>query len=500
MVDRGTPLIGANCDPAAESRTRPMWTAARGSSVLAAHGGIVIQRGRADECLDSNGGVCDIRDRELERGTGVAIDQAPTSALGSAHSRTDLLGEESSPGSVLFRQFLWRSAVAATAARGHHGGMRSDLDLYNVLLGFGWLRERGELIKATIDPGFLLRARRALFPLPIVDRPKAVATDVLPPFRRRPVTAFKGKRVALIVGGGAGACVSLVGVRRAFEEAGIEPALITACSGGTIWGSMWAAGLSADQMAEFSLSWRLEDYLDVQWTKVPRYIVAALKGFTGVAKGEAIQRTFDERFAALTTGEFRIPLTSIVYDMDRGVVDYFGSASKPDLTIGRLVRIAIALPLFIESVEVDGHLYVDGGIIDLFPAEPILRDGAFEHVFGVNFMLPPQLEPEDITGWKDTRMGFLKASRQAEQGFQLEFAHRARRALGDRLTVIDAADHRLLRGPAFYDIFIDRSRWPELIRAGHEHATRALDAWRSPAPPRAPAAPRRASRGSSAPH
>ena len=61
--------------------------------------------------------------------------------------------------------------------------------------------------------------------------------------------------------------------------------------------------------------------------------------------------------------------------MDRGAVDYFGSAAKPELTIGRLVRIAIALPAFIESVEVDGHLYVDGGIIDLLPAEPILADG-----------------------------------------------------------------------------------------------------------------------------
>jgi len=213
---------------------------------------------------------------------------------------------------------------------------RADLDLYNVLLSFGWLRERGELIKATIDPAFLLRARRALFPVPIVDRPRPVPMDVLPPFQRRPVTAFEGQRVALIAGGGAGACVSLIGVRRAFEEAGIEPALITTCSGGTIWGSMWAAGLSADQMAEFSLSWHLEDYIDVQWAKFPRYVASALKGFTGMAKGQAIERTFDERFAALTAGELRIPLSSIVYDMDRGVVDYFGSASKPDLTIGRL--------------------------------------------------------------------------------------------------------------------------------------------------------------------
>jgi len=33
------------------------------------------------------------------------------------------------------------------------------------------------------------------------------------------------------------------------------------------------------------------------------------------------------------------------------------------------VRTGIARPLFIESVGVRGHLYVDGGIIDLFPAE-----------------------------------------------------------------------------------------------------------------------------------
>ena len=79
-------------------------------------------------------------------------------------------------------------------------------------------------------------------------------------------------------------------------------------------------------------------------------------------------------------------------------------------------------------------------------------------------------------------MGVLKASRQAEQGFQLEFAQRARRALGDRLTVIDAADHRLLRGPAFYDLFIDRTRWPELIREGYERASGALDAFRPAGP------------------
>jgi NTE family protein len=351
---------------------------------------------------------------------------------------------------------------------------RADLDLYNVLMGFGWARERAELVRATLDPMFLLRARRALFPLPLVDRQSPPAADLFPPLRRRRRNVLADRRVALIAGGGAGACVSLIGVRRAFEEAGIEPALITACSGGSIWGSMWAAGLSAQQMADFSLSWRLEDYLDVQWAKVPRYVASALKGFTGLAKGEAIERTFDERLGELAVGELPTPISSIVFDMDRGVTDYVGSQATPQLSIGRLVRIAIALPVFIEAVDVGGHLYVDGGIVELLPAAPILRDGGFDHVIAVNFMLPPQLEPEDITGWQNTRMGVLRASRQAEQGVQLEFAHRLRDALGSRLTVIDAADHRLLRGPAFYDLFIDRSRWPALIREGYERTARAL--------------------------
>jgi NTE family protein len=356
---------------------------------------------------------------------------------------------------------------------------RMDLDLYNVLLGFGWVRERVELVRATADPGFLMRARRALMPIPGLDRPPPPPDHVLPQLRRRPIRSLAGERIAVIAGGGAGACVSLIGVRRAFEEAGIEPELISACSGGAIWGSMWAAGLSAEEMVDFSLSWHLEDYLDIQWAKLPRYALAMLRNFTGMAKGEAIERTFAERFGDLTAGELPIDFASIVYDLDRGHVDYFGSLRTPDLPLARLVRIAIALPVFIESVEVEGHLYVDGGIIDLLPAAPIIRDGAFDRVFALNFMLPPQLESEDITGWEHHRMGILQASRQAEQGFQLELARRMRDRLGDTLTVIDAADHRLLRGPSFYDLFIDRSRWPELIREGYQRASAALDAFRT---------------------
>jgi NTE family protein len=241
---------------------------------------------------------------------------------------------------------------------------------------------------------------------------------------------------------------------------------------------MWASGMSAHDMAEFSLAWRATDYLDVQWAKAPRFLLSALRGFTGLAKGEAIEHLFDSALLDLRVGDTPIPFASIVYNMDLGEVDFFGSERTPELTIGQLVRVAIALPLFIESVRIDEHLYVDGGIVDVFPCGPFIEDGGFDHVFGLNFMLPPRLEPYDITGWEQRPMGILKGSRQLEQGYHLELARRSQRALGDTLTVIDPVDYSLLRGVSFYDLFIDRRRWPAIMHSGYEAMTRALKPFR----------------------
>ena len=134
------------------------------------------------------------------------------------------------------------------------------------------------------DAGFLRTARRQLLPLPLIDRPQRIDSHVFGPFEARPAPALKGKRIGLVGSGGSGACVALVGVKRAFEEAGIEPEAISVCSGSAIWGAMWAAGLSAQEMVDFSLSWQPQDYLDIQWTRLPRFALSALRGFTGIAR------------------------------------------------------------------------------------------------------------------------------------------------------------------------------------------------------------------------
>ena len=209
-------------------------------------------------------------------------------------------------------------------------------------------------------------------------------------------------------------------------------------------------------------------------------MLTALRGFSGVMKGEAVERLFNGRFGGLTVGELPIALETIVYNTDLGLIEYLGTHTTPDVPLGRVVRITIALPPFIEAVEVGGHLYVDGGVVELLPIQPVLDRGPFDHVFGLNFMLPERLTPDDITGWHRKPMGIVLASRELQQAYHVEFARRAQRELGDALTIIDAADPRLCRGGWLMDLFIDRSRWPELIRRGYERTTAALERLRRP--------------------
>jgi predicted acylesterase/phospholipase RssA len=349
-----------------------------------------------------------------------------------------------------------------------------DPDIYNIKHGFERLDVAGQRLRNSIDLDLLWHARRALLPLPLIDRRQQPSSDVFPPFRKRPAPVMVGKRVAVVASGGGGAAVAVIGAARAFEEVGLEPELICGCSGGGLFSALWAAGLSAQEMADFVLSWEPERYLDPQWLRFPRFVLTALRGFSGAMKGEAVERLFNDRFGSLAVGELPIPFATIVYNTDLGLIEYLGTQTTPQVPLGRVVRITIALPPFIEAVEVRGHLYIDGGVVELLPIQPVLDDGPFDHVFGLNFMLPERLTPDDITGWHRKPMGIVLASRELQQAYHVEFARRAQRELGGALTIIDAADPRLCRGGWLMDLFIDRSRWPELIRTGYERTSAAL--------------------------
>ena len=271
-----------------------------------------------------------------------------------------------------------------------------------------------------LDLGFLLNARQTLLPLPLVDSQSHPRRDVLPPLRRRSAAGLDG---ALVVGSGGGGAVRMIGMARAFEEAGTRPAAISVCSASALWGAMWAAGLSAEEMAALALAWRPEDHLGVQWTGLPRLAVSTLRGFTGLARGRALEQLFDRRTWRMAVGHTEIPLRVLAYDIDRGRFERLGTGTTPDLTLGELARVAVAPPRRAEAVRLEGRFYVDGGAAK--GCHPmLLTDG-------------------------------LDAS----------------------ATLESATD-----GPGFYGVFLDRRRWPDLIREGYDSVVRPTRTRRSASP------------------
>jgi NTE family protein len=235
--------------------------------------------------------------------------------------------------------------------------------------------------------GILTNARRTLLPLPLVDRPTPVPADVLPRFRERPPHPGSVSVASAAAGGSA---VALVGMARAFEEAALRPEAISASSAAALWGVMWAAGMSAEQMADYSLSWRPESALGVQWVGLPRLGVSAVRGFGGLARGEAVEQLFPRHVWRMSAGATEIPFRTVAYDLDRGRLEELGSEATPDLTLGELVRVAVAPRRAADAVRIEGRFYAGS------------------------------------------------------------------------------------REPAFYDLFLDRRRWPELIRRGYDATGRRL--------------------------
>jgi NTE family protein len=305
------------------------------------------------------------------------------------------------------------------------------------------------------------------------DRPH-VAGPVFPPLRPFAPGALAGKRIAIVASGGSGATAALVGVRRAFEEAGVEPVVISACSGSVLFGSLWAAGLSADEIASFWLDLTTADYVDPRWGALLAAPWRRFRGFGGLLGGESIERTYRARLGGMTLGETPIPFAAVVWDIDHNQVRYLSSRTTPSLPIARATRIAVSIPIMVEPVPIDGTWYGDGGIVDIFPIAPLEGEEPIDVVIGTNSYLPDGFEGESVDGWLDRRWSILRAAGQLRYAIYAAMAREHVRRLGDRLVLLQPVPHEQVRGARFYESFLDRSGWPGFMRLGHEHARAAL--------------------------
>jgi NTE family protein len=386
--------------------------------------------------------------------------------------------------------------------RGRHSGLFTDntrvlspvIDVFRLRQYFNVItrtRQVADLVRQ--DVSFLRTIRRALVTLPF-ENSIPIETQPFPEAAPRRLDHVLGdRRFALVATGGSGALASVVGVWKALEESHIRPAVVSVCSGSSLFGFPLAAGIPAEEVAEFTLGLRTEDYVDVNWTGLASVAFDVGRGFAGMVVGDRIEQTYRRLLGDMTLAELPVPCYAPIWNIEENRLEYAGPRTHPDLPVARVIRAAIAIPLFIDPVRIDGLHWCDGGIVDIFPVRPVLEiEDPCDVVLAVNGFYPPDFEGESAHGWREARASVLRIAAQVRTSQQIELARTnlERLRAETEVMMIEPVPYEQVMGAGFYRHFIDRSAWPDFMRAGRADALHALRAWASRHPAPRKAAPR----------
>jgi NTE family protein len=360
-------------------------------------------------------------------------------------------------------------AVATTGSQRSGSDLGAALDIFRVRQYFNLVVAARDVARAArADARFLDTVRRGLVPLP-ADRWPAPGR-VFGPLDAAAPPPLAG-RVGVVATGGSGALASLVGVAKALEDSGTEVSVYSVCSGSALFGFPLGAGMSPEEVAEFTASMRPGDYIDVGWREIAALWPTLARGWCGIVRGDKLEAFYRGRFSDLTLAQLRTPTYAPVWNVEHNLLEFIGPRTHPDMPVARAIRMAVSLPLFIQPVLHDGLSWCDGGIVDIFPVRPVLDiEPAVDTAVAVNGFYPHEFGGEDVTGWDARPFSIVTAASQVRTCQQAELAreHLARLRRQARTLLVEPVPDQKVAGTSFYEQFLDTREWPQFMRAGRE--------------------------------
>ncbi|MDR4987998.1 MAG: patatin-like phospholipase family protein [Bacteroidales bacterium] len=178
---------------------------------------------------------------------------------------------------------------------------------------------------------------------------------------------FKKKKYnyGLVLSGGGTRGFAHLGVLKALEEHDIKPDIISGVSAGSIIGALYADGHPIEDILKTLVSKNLFGFLDFLFSK------------DGLVEMKGFEKTLKKTLRAENIEDLKIPL--IIHAVNINTVEYTAFDK------GKLVEAIIAsssIPVVFPPVTIKGNQYLDGGILNNFPVEPLV--GHCKQIIGVN--------------------------------------------------------------------------------------------------------------------
>ncbi|HST10161.1 MAG TPA: patatin-like phospholipase family protein, partial [Terriglobales bacterium] len=223
------------------------------------------------------------------------------------------------------------------------------------------------------------------------------------------VQAPKRASIGLVLEGGGALGLAHVGVLRWFEEHHIPVDYVAGTSMGGLVGGFYATGMSGNEISDFvqKINWnrslrnelpyqarsfrRKEDKRDY-----PNDLEFGLKGGiafpSGFNSGHQVGLILDRvalPYSNLQTfDDLPTPFRCVATDLVSGKATVFGQGS-----LAEALRATMSLPAVFSPVRLNGHVYVDGGIVENLPVD-VARNMGAQIVIAVHLETPP-LKPDE---------------------------------------------------------------------------------------------------------
>jgi len=199
---------------------------------------------------------------------------------------------------------------------------------------------------------------------PVIETP--VVAPVVEPVPLPP----KKIKIGLALGGGAARGFAHIGVIKALEAQGIYPDIVVGTSAGSVVGALYAAGNTGFQLQKLAM--------EMDEASISDWAVPLFRKNTGVLKGEALQAYVNKAVNNQPMEKLKIPFGAVAADLKDGKPILFQRGNT-----GMAVRASSAVPGVFQPVTINGHTYVDGGLVAPVPVR-FARDMGADFVIAVN--------------------------------------------------------------------------------------------------------------------
>ena len=214
---------------------------------------------------------------------------------------------------------------------------------------------------------------------------------------------FKNKKnkkpiIALVLGSGGARGYAHIGVIEVLEKNGIHPDFIVGTSAGSIAGSIYASGKTAQQLRDIALNMQVNDVREFNI------------GLQGFFDGSKVENYVNEQVDQKRLEDMKIPMYVVATELKHGNKVIFNKGST-----GQAVRASISIPSMFIPVSISGRDYVDGGLVSPVPVN-VARDLGADIIIAVDILAQPiHTETSNVWGMFNQNINIMQNRLAAEE-------------------------------------------------------------------------------------